>query len=80
MLVTAETGWRTTESHTHHGYEFGYVATGELELGIDGGTYELCQGDCFPLKSTLMHSFKNRGAARTQILWVNTQQAAGGPE
>lgn len=74
MLVTVEPGGGTAEAYAHSGHEFGYVLTGEIELEIDGGTYQLKQGDSFAFKSTLMHSFTNHGSARAEILWVNTNK------
>ena len=35
-------------------------------------TYVLKAGDSFAFKSTLLHAFRNPGAERCQILWVNT--------
>lgn len=74
MLVTVEPGGGTAEAYAHTGHEFGYVLTGDVELEIDGGTYQLKQGDSFAFKSTLMHAFTNHGAIRAEILWVNTNK------
>ena len=74
MLVTVEPKGGTAEAYAHSGHEFGYVLTGEIELEIDGGTYQLKQGDSFAFKSTLMHSFTNHGITRAEILWVNTNK------
>jgi len=74
MLVTVEPGGGTAEAYAHTGHEFGYVLTGEVELEIDGGAYQLKQGDSFAFKSTLMHAFTNHGRVRAEILWVNTNK------
>ncbi|WP_409526946.1 cupin domain-containing protein [Rhizobium sp. G21] len=74
MLVTVEPGGGTAEAYAHSGHEFGYVLTGDVELEIDGGTYQLKQGDSFAFKSTLMHAFTNHGAVSAEILWVNTNK------
>lgn len=72
IMVTVEPGGGTAESYAHSGHEFGYVLTGEVELTVDATTYTLKTGDSFAFKSTLMHSFRNNGAERCLILWVNT--------
>jgi len=56
--------------------------TGDIWINPDSGEakrlptryadYPLKAGDSFAFKSTLLHSFRNRGAARCVILWVNT--------
>nr|WP_316650660.1 cupin domain-containing protein [uncultured Gellertiella sp.] len=74
MLVTVEPGGGTAEAYAHTGHEFGYVLAGEIELEIDGGTYQLKQGDSFAFKSTLMHAFKNLGPVKAEILWINTNK------
>lgn len=72
MLVTVEPNGGTAEAYAHAGHEFGYVSAGEVELVIDGTTYNLKQGDSFAFRSTLLHSFRNNGAVKCEILWVNT--------
>jgi transcriptional regulator with XRE-family HTH domain len=72
MLVTVEPGGGTAEAYAHAGHEFGYVLAGEIDVSIDGTTYALKPGDSFAFKSTLLHSFTNRGRQRGEILWVNT--------
>ncbi|RVC22661.1 cupin domain-containing protein, partial [Mesorhizobium sp. M7A.F.Ca.AU.002.02.1.1] len=58
--------------HQHAGHEFGFVLAGEVELVVDSTKYVLKAGDSFAFKSTLLHAFRNPGAERCQILWVNT--------
>ncbi|WP_168879686.1 helix-turn-helix domain-containing protein [Rhizobium sp. P28RR-XV] len=71
MVVTVEPGGGT-EAYAHSGHEFGIVTTGEAELVVDSTRYLLKTGDSFAFKSTLLHSFRNPGAERCTILWVNT--------
>jgi transcriptional regulator with XRE-family HTH domain len=71
LMVTVEPG-SGTEAYAHPGHEFGCVVAGEIELTIDAASYTLRAGDSFAFKSTLPHSFRNSGAERCAILWVNT--------
>jgi transcriptional regulator with XRE-family HTH domain len=71
IAVTVEPGGGTTESYTHPGHEFGFVSEGEVEITIDAALYRLKAGDSFAFKSTLPHAFRNTGAERCVILWVN---------
>ena len=72
ILVTVEAGGGTAEAYAHAGHEFGFVLSGEVELVVDSTKYALKTGDSFAFKSTLLHAFRNPGAERCQILWVNT--------
>lgn len=71
MVVTVEPGGGT-DAYAHSGHEFGIVTTGEAELVVDSTRYLLKTGDSFAFKSTLLHSFRNPGAERCTIVWVNT--------
>ncbi|MBG1232509.1 helix-turn-helix domain-containing protein [Aestuariivirga litoralis] len=73
MMVKIEPGGGTT-SYAHTGHEFGIVTSGEVELVIDQIPYVLREGDSFAFKSTLLHSFRNEGAAAASIVWVNMQK------
>ncbi|UVC09745.1 cupin domain-containing protein [Rhizobium sp. TH2] len=72
MIVTVEPNGGTAEAYAHVGHEFGYVTAGEIELVIDGTTYNLKQGDSFAFKSTLLHAFRNNGSVACEIIWINT--------
>ncbi len=72
MMVTVEGGGGTAEAYAHAGHEFGFVLSGAIELVVDSTSYALNAGDSFAFKSTLLHAFRNPGAQRCQILWVNT--------
>jgi transcriptional regulator with XRE-family HTH domain len=77
LLVHVSPGGGTGESYSHAGYEFGLVAKGQVELTIDSVVYLLNTGDSFAFKSTLKHSFRNRGRERSEIVWINTTKPAG---
>ncbi|MFT9442538.1 MAG: XRE family transcriptional regulator [Acetobacter papayae] len=72
ILVSVVPGGTTAGSYTHAGHEFGYVLSGQLELTIDGVSYQCGPGDSFAFRSTLDHAFSNPGQEPAQILWVNT--------
>ena len=72
MTVEVESGGGTAEAYAHSGHEFGFVMSGTVELTVDATKYLLRQGDSFAFKSTLLHSFRNSGAEKCVILWVNT--------
>ncbi len=75
LLVHVEPGGGTGDSYSHAGYEFGLVKKGQVELTIDSVVYLLKTGDSFAFKSTLKHSFRNRGKDRCEIVWINTTKA-----
>jgi transcriptional regulator with XRE-family HTH domain/mannose-6-phosphate isomerase-like protein (cupin superfamily) len=75
LLVHVEPGGGTGDSYSHAGYEFGLVKKGQVELTIDSVVYLLKMGDSFAFKSTLKHSFRNRGKDRCEIVWINTTKA-----
>ncbi|WP_198037873.1 cupin domain-containing protein [Rhodobacter xanthinilyticus] len=72
MTVEVEPGGGSAEAYAHQGHEFGYVMAGEIALTIDGTSYQLRAGDSFAFRSTLLHAFRNDGAERAVILWVNS--------
>jgi transcriptional regulator with XRE-family HTH domain len=59
--------------YTHFGEEIGYVVTGTVEMEIDGKVYILGAGDCFGFPSTFPHQFRNIGAGRAVVFWVNSR-------
>lgn len=59
---------------THQGETMGYVIEGQIELIIDTTSYILSSGDSFFFKNHLTNSYRNIGAARARMLWVNTPQ------
>ena len=67
-----EPGGSSLESISHEGEELGYVLEGEVELNVEGKSYQLAEGDSFFFDSNLQHAFHNRGASTARVLWVNT--------
>lgn len=59
--------------YTHFGEEIGYIIAGTVEMEIDGRMYILNAGDCFGFPSTFPHQFRNIGAGRAVVFWVNTR-------
>lgn len=72
LMVRVEPGGAVSEAYSHSGHEFGLVLEGEVELVVDGTRYVLRTGDSFAFRSTLLHTFRNHGAAPCSIVWVNT--------
>ena len=71
-LAIIEVGGSSEGYYRHPGEEFGFVIKGELELKINGRTYNLKEGDSFYFPSTKDHSFRNPSKrGETVILWVN---------
>jgi len=56
----------------HVGEEVGYVIAGEVELMVGDQVFQLKPGDAFVFKSDLPHHYRNIGAGRASIFWVNT--------
>ncbi len=56
----------------HIGEEVGYVIGGEVELMVADQVFQLKPGDAFVFKSDLPHHYRNIGAGRASIFWVNT--------
>lgn len=56
----------------HVGEEVGYVVAGEVELIVDDRSYHLHEGDAFAFQSDRPHHYRNPGAQRASIFWVNT--------
>ncbi len=60
------------QPYTHDGEEAGIVVSGQLELWIDGKSFQLGQGDSFCFRSTLPHRYQNLGATETVVIWAIT--------
>ncbi len=56
----------------HVGEEVGYVISGEVELIVGDRVFALGPGDAFVFRSDLPHHYRNIGAGRASIFWVNT--------
>lgn len=57
------------QSYSHEGEECGLVLSGQLQLNLDGLTYNLQQGDSFSFPSTLEHSYFNPGDEKAEVVW-----------
>lgn len=60
------------EEISHVGEEVGLVLEGELELTIEGQTWNLQVGDSFAFPSEFRHRYRNPGEVEARILWVNS--------
>jgi transcriptional regulator with XRE-family HTH domain len=56
----------------HAGEEVGYILAGDVELVVEDQTFRLSVGDSFVFRSELPHHYRNIGAVRASIFWVNT--------
>lgn len=56
----------------HAGEEVGYLLEGAIELMVADKTFQLSAGDSFVFDSELPHWYRNVGAVRASIFWVNT--------
>lgn len=56
----------------HEGEEVGYILEGQLELVVEDKVYALNLGDSFHFASHRPHGYRNVGATRCRVLWVNT--------
>ena len=61
----------------HHGYEFGFVLEGQLEVTVEGRVHVARTGDAIKLDSNLPHRFRNPGPHVTRTLWVNITNPEG---
>ena len=57
---------------THDGEEVGYVIEGALDLTVGGETYALSEGDSFVFRSEVPHGYRNSGAVRARVIFINT--------
>ncbi|MBX3454666.1 XRE family transcriptional regulator [Ferrovibrio sp.] len=62
----------SAETIAHAGEEWLYVLAGELEQTIDGETVTLGPGDTCHFRGDTPHSYGNRGAVPTAVIWVGT--------
>jgi len=67
-----EEGGESAGPIEHVGEEVGYVISGEVELMVGVQVFQLRAGDAFVFKSDLPHHYRNIGAVRASIFWVNT--------
>lgn len=65
-------GGHTDGEYSHEGEDLGYILEGELELSLNGKTYNLVEGDSFLFRSEHKHAYRNPGSKVTKVLWINT--------
>jgi len=61
----------------HHGYEFGLILEGQLEVTMEDHVYVARTGDAIKLDSNRPHRFRNPGPHVTRTLWVNISHPEG---
>lgn len=73
LMTTLAPGATSGEQpYSHDGEEAGILIAGELDLWIDGKTFQLKQGDSFAFKSTLPHRYRNSGTTDAVVIWAIT--------
>jgi quercetin dioxygenase-like cupin family protein len=55
----------------HHGYEYGFVLDGELEVTVDDNKHLLRSGDVISYWSTQPHRIVNRRKKKARAIWIN---------
>jgi transcriptional regulator with XRE-family HTH domain len=73
-IHVVEPGGEKFDAITHQGEAVGLLISGEIELTIDGATYQLKAGYSFFFKAHLPNSYRNTGTETARIVWVNTPQ------
>lgn len=73
-IHNVEPGGVKIDQITHQGEAVGYLIEGDIELTIDGTTYQMSEGDSFFFKAHLANSYRNTGPSVARIIWINTPQ------
>jgi transcriptional regulator with XRE-family HTH domain len=72
-LYVVQPGGGSEGSYQHDGEEMVYVLQGEVEFWLNELERHVVQaGDCLTFPSSLRHRWRNSGAGRLEMLWVNT--------
>jgi DNA-binding transcriptional MerR regulator/quercetin dioxygenase-like cupin family protein len=72
-LYVVQPGGGSEGSYQHDGEEMVYVLQGEVEFWLNELERHVVQaGDCLTFPSSLRHRWRNCGAGRLEMLWVNT--------
>jgi len=71
-IHVVEPGGGSEGTLSHEGEEVGFVLEGTLELVVGGKTYTLGAEDSFSFRSELPHSYRNPGAVRARVIFINT--------
>lgn len=73
LMTTLAPGATSGEQpYSHDGEEAGILVAGQLDLWIDGKSFQLKQGDSFAFKSTLPHRYQNSGTTDAVVIWAIT--------
>lgn len=72
-LYVVQPGGGSEGSYQHDGEEMVYVLQGEVEFWLNElERHVVRSGDCLTFPSSLRHRWRNCGAGRLEMLWVNT--------
>jgi len=72
-LYVVQPGGGSEGSYQHDGEEMVYVLQGEVEFWLNELERHVVRaGDCLTFPSSLRHRWRNCGAGRLEMLWVNT--------
>ena len=72
-LYVVQPGGGSDGSYQHDGEEMVYVLRGEVEFWLNELERHVVRaGDCLTFPSSLRHRWRNSGAGRLEMLWVNT--------
>jgi excisionase family DNA binding protein len=72
-LYVVQPGGGSEGSYQHDGEEMVYVLEGEVEFWLNELERHVVRaGDCLTFPSSLRHRWRNSGAGRLEMLWVNT--------
>jgi DNA-binding transcriptional MerR regulator/quercetin dioxygenase-like cupin family protein len=72
-LYVVQPGGGSEGSYQHDGEEMVYVLRGEVEFWLNELERHVVRaGDCLTFPSSLRHRWRNCGAERLEMLWVNT--------
>jgi transcriptional regulator with XRE-family HTH domain len=72
-LYAVQPGGGSEGSYQHDGEEMVYVLQGEVEFWLNElERHVVRSGDCLTFPSSLRHRWRNCGAGRLEMLWVNT--------
>jgi excisionase family DNA binding protein len=72
-LYLVQPGGGSEGSYHHDGEEMVYVHQGEVEFWLNEVERHVVRaGDCLTFPSSLRHRWRNCGAGRLEMLWVNT--------
>ena len=67
-----EPGGSSEGTIAHEGEEVGFVIEGKLELTVGSQTFTLSAEDSFCFRSSIPHSYRNPGATRARVIFINT--------